>query len=421
MHILISTFGTQGDIQPFIALGKELRAAGYTVAVCTAESYRPLVEAHGLRYAFMNDTLLDLSRAIMEQRGETLSLMRRMSPAMRGTMEDEWRAAQAFEPDAIVYHPKMLGSYHIAEKLDIPLIMAIPLPFYTPTRAFPNPFLANARLGGWFNRFSYQLMGLSSLIFAGMINAFRTRTLGLTPQGHFADPLITAQGAPIPVLYPYSPALLSVPADFPGHVHVTGYWFLEQARDWQPPAALVRFLEVGPPPVYIGFGSMIGKQAARRAQIVLEALAKSGQRGVLARGWGGLQPADLPATVYMLDEAPHDWLFPRMAAVVHHGGAGTTAAGLRAGKPTVICPFLGDQLFWGRLVYERGVGPQPIPQRKLTVERLAAAITQAISDDEMRRRAIELGQHIRAEDGVGNAVAIVSTNAKLQRYEAATG
>jgi sterol 3beta-glucosyltransferase len=407
MHILISTFGTQGDIQPFIALGNGLMAAGHTVTVCTSEDYRALVETHGLGYAFMDNALLHLSRAVLDGQGNTVALMRQMGPAMQRTIEDEWRAAQAIGPDVIVYHPKMLGSYHIAEKLGIPLLMAIPLPCYTPTRAFPHPFLATLRLGGWFNRLSYPIVGLSSAMFIGMTNRFRTRALGLPPQRRLADLLVRADGSPIPILYPYSPALLPVPADFPQHVHVTGAWFLERPAAWRPDAALERFLDAGPPPVYVGFGSMSGKQAAGRARIVLEALAETEQRGLLARGWGGLEAAELPDTVHVIDTVPHDWLFPRMAAVVHHGGAGTTAAGLRAGKPTVICPFLGDQGFWGMLVHARGVGPQPIPQRRLTVPRLAAAISAAVHDPGMEQRAAELGVQLQMEYGVAKAVALI--------------
>lgn len=166
------------------------------------------------------------------------------------------------------------------------------------------------------------------------------------------------------------------------------------------------FLEAGPAPVYVGFGSG-GGRGDERAQIVLEALARTGQRGLLARGWGGLQATKLPDNVCMIDAAPHDWLFPRMAAVVHHGGAGTTGEGLRAGKPTVICPFMADQPFWGRLVYEQGVGPLPIPQRAFTAERLAAAISSAVHDTAMQQCAAALGARIRGEDGVGTATAII--------------
>jgi sterol 3beta-glucosyltransferase len=407
MHILISTFGTQGDIQPFIALGKGLLAAGHVVTVCTSAGYRALVEAHGLGYALMDNMLLDLSRALLAGRGNILALIRQIGPAMRRTIDDEWRAAQAIRPDAIVYHPKMLGSYHIAEKLDIPLVMAIPLPCYTPTCAFPHPFLATLRLGGRFNRLSYRLVGLSSAMFTGMTNPFRARTLGLPPQRRFADLLVRRDGSPVPILYPYSPALLPVPADFPPYVHVTGAWFLERPAEWRPNRALEQFLDAGPPPVYVGFGSMIGKQAASRAQIVLEALRQTGQRGLLAQGWGGLEATGLSDDVQLIDAAPHDWLFPRMAAVVHHGGAGTTAAGLRAGRPTIICPFLGDQPFWGKLVHARGVGPQPISQHQLTAPRLAAAISAVVQDESMRRRAAELGARMQGEEGVANAVEVI--------------
>jgi sterol 3beta-glucosyltransferase len=153
---------------------------------------------------------------------------------------------------------------------------------------------------------------------------------------------------------------------------------------------------------------MGGGHAERRAGIVVEALRASGQRGLLASGWGGLKPASLPPDVFLVDAVPHDWLFPRVAAVVHHGGAGTTAAGLRAGRPTVICPFLADQPFWGRVVHGRGVGPKPIPQRRLTVTSLAAAIDAAVHGGAMRRRAAELGEQIRAEDGVARAVEIIA-------------
>lgn len=397
-------------MQPFLALGQGLRAAGHGVAVCTSASYRPAIEALGLEYAPMSDTMLDLTRAILRGGAEARGAMPRMLAAMRAMLEEEWRAAQAFGPDLLVYHPKMLGSYHIAEKLGRPLAMALPLPFYTPTRAFPNPFLAGLRLGGWGNRASFRLMGLTGALYSGMTNRFRTATLGLPPLPRFADLLDTRTGAPVPVFYPYSRHLLPVPADFPPHVHVTGSWFLEPTVPWEPPASLAAFLQAGPPPVYVGFGSMGGSGARHRAALVLDALAQAGERGVLARGWGGLAPEAVPDAVCLLDEAPHDWLFPRMAAVVHHGGAGTTAAGLRAGRPTVICPLLADQPFWGRIVAERGLGPAPIPQHRLTAARLAAAIRVAVDDPGVRQRAAAIGAQIGAEDGVGSAVAL------LERY-----
>jgi sterol 3beta-glucosyltransferase len=221
----------------------------------------------------------------------------------------------------------------------------------------------------------------------------------------FWGPFGAMDRAGVPLLYGFSPHVVPRPADWPPNHHVTGYWFLDPDDGWQPPADLAAFLAAGPPPVYIGFGSMANRDPAEAAQIMLDALAQSGQRGVIASGWGGLTPSDLPDRVHMLSSIPHSWLFPRMAAVVHHGGAGTTAAGLRAGVPSIIVPFFGDQPFWGRRVAELGVGPVPIPRRKLTASALADAITRAVTDPAMRARAAALGEQIRAEDGIAAAAA----------------
>jgi sterol 3beta-glucosyltransferase len=244
-------------------------------------------------------------------------------------------------------------------------------------------------------------------MFGGAINDFRAKTLGMASIGRFADVLRRSDGKPVPILYPYSPSLLPVPKDFPAHVHVTGYWFLDQTTTWQPEPELIDFLETGTQPVYIGFGSIGARNAEKRTQIILEALEKSGQRGLFLSGWGGLKASNLPQTVYMAESIPHDWLLPKVAAVVHHGGAGTTAAGLRAGKPSIICPFMADQPFWGKLVHQRGIGPEPISQYRLTPDKLATAITTVVVDQTMKHRAAELGEQIRAEDGIGHAVEVI--------------
>jgi sterol 3beta-glucosyltransferase len=239
--------------------------------------------------------------------------------------------------------------------------------------------------------------------YMGIINDWR-RSLGLQPRSTWANPLVQGDGRPVQVLYPYSPQVVPTPPDWPDTTAVTGYWFLDEGDDWQPPANLQRFLEAGAPPVYVGFGSMAGSDPEAKARVVIEALNASGQRGVLASGWGGLKADALPPHIHILESAPHDWLFPRMAAVVHHGGSGTTAAGLRAGKPTVIAPFTADQPFWGERVYRLGVGTKPIPQRQLNAASLSAAITEAVNNRDMQRCAAALGDAIRAEDGVERAI-----------------
>jgi sterol 3beta-glucosyltransferase len=411
-RILMITIGSRGDVQPFVALGKGLQSAGYEVALQTASAYQTFVQAHELPYVYMNNDFMHLTESKAGQAategGNNLNLMKQVMPMLRQMLQDEWQAVQDFQPDVIIYHPKALGGYHLAEKLNIPFFQALALPFYTPTRAYPTPIMSGVQLGGNFNRFSYKLMALASAPYMGVINDFRVKTLGLPQRGRFASELTKPNGEPVPMLYAYSPHVLPVPDDYPPHIHVTGYWFLDRKEDWQPPDDLLRFLAAGTPPVYVGFGSMSGTKAQERANIVLESLAQTGQRGLLASGWGGLKAVDLPSNIFMLEQVPHDWLFPLVSAVVHHGGAGTTAAGLRAGKPTVIVPFIADQPFWGKIVHELGVGPQPIPQKKLTVETLSDAINQAVNKTDIRRRAEIVGEKIRGENGTDNAVKVIA-------------
>ncbi len=201
--------------------------------------------------------------------------------------------------------------------------------------------------------------------------------------------------------------MIPAPPDWGADKHVTGYWFLDDGEDWTPPPALIDFLEAGPAPIYIGFGSMSSRKPEETAELVIAALQLANQRAILLSGWSGLQKTDLPDTVFMIDSVPHSWLFPMVAAVVHHGGAGTTAAGLRAGVPSVVVPFFGDQPFWGGRVASLGVGPTPVPRGKLTAERLASAIQEAVTNKAMRQRAAALGAKIQTEDGLARAVEIV--------------
>jgi sterol 3beta-glucosyltransferase len=239
-----------------------------------------------------------------------------------------------------------------------------------------------------------------------MMKSWRKETLGLPP-GKSATNDYRINGRPVPILYNYSSHVVPVPDDWDRPAYVTGFWFLDEQDDWQPPADLVEFLDAGTAPVYVGFGSMVANDPQRMTRTAIAALEKAVQRGVIATGWGALGDLDVPPTIFKLKDAPHEWLFPRMAAVVHHGGAGTMAAGLRAGKPTVICPFIADQPFWGNAVCRQGFGPRPIPQKKLSVDNLADAIRIAATDAGMRERACTVGEQLTAEDGVANAVDVI--------------
>lgn len=410
MKIMILTMGSRGDVQPCVALGKGLRAAGHIVSLATGEMFHELVTENGLSLMPIDDEMIRLTetpegRQIVES-GSSLKAIALVKPMQKRMMADSWQAAQDFQPDLIIYHPKALAGYHLAEKLGIPAILSLVLPLYTPTAAFPIP-MTGKNMGGWLNKQSYKMVSMIGAPYNDVINNFR-QDLGLAKVGRFFNETTLPDGRSMPTLYGFSHHVVPRPDDWPDTAVASGYWFLDQTAVWQSPADLTAFLAAGPAPVYIGFGSMAGKYPGKLAHIAVQALQQTGQRGVLATGWGGLQPSHLPDTIFQLKQAPHDWLFPRMAAVVHHGGSGTTAAGLRAGRPTVICPFLGDQPFWGARVRDLGVGPAPIPQKKLTVENLAALIHQATSTTSMQEKAANLGAKLQAEDSIGQALQFIS-------------
>jgi UDP:flavonoid glycosyltransferase YjiC (YdhE family) len=281
----------------------------------------------------------------------------------------------------------------------------------TPTRAFPAmgapPRLA---LGGWVNRLTHHLA--EQLLWQPIrrrVNRWRRDALGLPDEARLG-PGARMRRLGVPVLYGFSRHVVPPPADWPPSVHVTGWWTLEAPVAWAPPSALARFLAEGAPPVFVGFGSMTPRNADGLTRLVLDAVARVGARVVLQRGWGGLGDATggaLPPWACVVDEIPHAWLFPRMAAVVHHGGAGTTGAALRAGVPSVVVPLFADQPFWGERVHALGVGPRPIMRPALTATRLADALRQALGDAGMRERAARLGALLAADDGVAAAVAAV--------------
>jgi UDP:flavonoid glycosyltransferase YjiC (YdhE family) len=294
----------------------------------------------------------------------------------------------------------------IAEKLDIPFVAAFLQPLSTPTREYAAAFFPRLPIEvGPVNRLSYRLavQGFWQF-FRRAINEARQSYFDMPPLP-FLGPFGRYASEKRPILYGYSRHLVPRPADWPDHAWVTGNWFLERSRGWKPDRDLLAFMEAGPPPVYIGFGSMNSRDPQRTTRLVHDALAETGQRGILLSGWGGMISESRPKHIFVAEDIPHDWLFPRVSAVVHHGGAGTTAAGLRAGAPTVTIPFFGDQPFWGWRVYKLGAGPKPLPQKRLTKEKLACAIDRAVNDASMRTNALALREKLVAEDGVGNAVA----------------
>jgi UDP:flavonoid glycosyltransferase YjiC (YdhE family) len=412
MHLTILALGSRGDVVPYINLGQALKAAGHQIRFITFENFEPLAVNQGLDFFPIRG---DMQHILTGDGGQALAEsgknpLRMAWSALRlfGVMADgiarDLSAPVLGETDLIINQlPGGMFGFDLAEKYAVPMILAAVMPLtptkYAPMLAFPGwlaPLPGYNSLTHWL---AYQLVWQG---YRPAVNRWREGTLGLSkaPLWGYSRAMDARQ---ITVLNGFSEHLVPRPADWGPHIHITGYWFPEE-ETWAPPEDLSAFLAAGPAPIFIGFGSMPLRDPQGTAAMLLEALELGGQRGILQMGWGGLAAEELPDLVFNLDYAPYGWLFPRMAAVVHHGGSGTTAFGLRAGIPSIIVPFLFDQFYWGRRVAELGVGPPPIPHKKLSALRLAGAMTVAVNDEEMAQTAAGLGQKIRAEDGLGAAV-----------------
>jgi len=415
MRILIIATGSRGDVQPYMALGKGLKTAGHVVRFVTHSDFRGLVSPHGLDFWPIAGDVQDIVHTEdMQTRiegGNFLLLMAQMAKeAQRGALHMARASLSAAQGMDLVL-AGMGGVYiglAVAEKLNLPLLQAYVVPF-TATREYASVLIPTMPkwLGKSLNRLTHHL--LRQTLWQGFRSAdtlARHKVLGL-PAASFWGPYNSHATEGMPILYGFSPAVVPAARDWGEAVHVTGYWFLEEAEAWSPPRDLTEFLEAGPSPVYIGFGSMSTHEPERTTRLVLDALGQLGQRAIMLSGWGGLRQTDLPRSVYMGEAIPHAWLFPRVATVVHHGGAGTTAAGLRAGVPSVILPHFGDQPFWGQRIVALGAGPKPILWKRLTAERLATAIRRATTDTRMQQQAKALGERIRSEDGIGRAAEII--------------
>lgn len=413
IQIAIFGAGSQGDIQPCIRLGKGLQQAGIHVSLATPQNYAGLIEGEGLSFLPLRG---DVQQVMSSETGQrfiesgganplsSILAMRKMLGPIAVQMAEDLLSATRSADALITLAVFAPFGKTVAEILDIPLFLLEPTPVL-PSGEFPAPgWPIQKNMGRLLNRLSgFAMLEVIWQWYRPFVNQFRQR---------FALPRLSGSGfrhilVSTPLLGAYSPTIIPQPRDWPPNVHITGYWFQDQEKEWHPPVELETFLEKGATPVYVGFGSMAGRNPERFARIVIEALQKSGKRGVLATGWGGMNVVEVPESVFVLDAAPHGWLFPYMAAVAHHGGAGTTAEGLRAGKPTLIVPFIVDQLFWGKRIQALGVGVEPIAAKRLTADRLAAAIQQASSDPQLNQQAKKIGMAIRSEDGIGNAVKIV--------------
>ncbi len=415
MKIAILAIGSQGDVRPYSALGAGLVQAGYSVRFATHETFRDLVSSFGLEFARIKINPMEIvqgetGQAWLASMDRPIRFMASISALAREVLDsvndDAWAACQGC--DAVIYSlPLSISGLTMADALGVPGIPGALYPLHA-TWVFPSIMTPRIPLQGRsMNRLSALVVQqVFWNVFRSHQNRWRKSRLGLRPLP-LRLPLASMRRRGVPVLYGYSPTVIPVPEDWHNTYAVCGYWFPPPQQGWMPSTAVSDFIGSGPPPLYVGFGSMASADPRRMTEIVLETLRITGHRAILASGWGGLTSGTLPDTVLPVESIPHEWLFPRVAAAVHHGGAGTTAAALRAGVPSVVVSFFADQFFWGNRLHELGAGSRPLSQKNLTARGLAAAILSVTGSEAVRSRCGELARRISTEHGVAAAVQVV--------------
>ncbi len=418
MRIFLITYGTRGDVEPFVALAHGFVKAGHTALLAAPETFAPLAAGTGIEYIPLPGDPAELAAAMVRDAGSNplrmIGVMTRfvfpLAAGVFGRLREIAPGADAIVHSFLLTH----AGYELAKALGVPDFSAQMFPMFAPTAEFAAPGFPDVNLPGIYRK-------LTHIFFNSIFRRGGGMLYGLVRHSHPEFPPLTGwpfspkDGRVTPLLFGFSEHAVPRPADWPAWVHITGYWQMDEPREQDVPAEVRRFLEREPAPVYIGFGSYSSQDAARMAALARGALRQTGQHGVLLVGKPDISPSEEDPDILAVGSIPYRWLFPRMAAVVHHGGAGTTGAGLRAGVPNIVVPFTADQPFWAARVRALGAGPESIPLRKLTAERLAAAIDTALHDQEMRVRCRELGEKIDAEDGVERVVELVTRGAPRGR------
>lgn len=415
MRIVMMALGSRGDVQPFAALAAGLAARGHVVRLLTYAAFADLVEGRDvvlvpvdgdIRQDLESEAaarMFDEGASPLAVAGAIRDLSEKYAPGWARALLEAARSADLIIPAGAA---AFIGAT-VAEKLGIPYVQAYPQP-NLPTRAFPSPLAPPPKgtpsgLANWLQGWAVALFFWQ--VFRPGVNRIRREVFEL-PAYPFPGPYWRMKRDGGPVLFAHSPSVLAKPADWPASAHVTGYWWLDHP-EWEMPFDLAEFLAGGARPVYIGFGSMMPGDPAATSAKVVAAVRRAGCRAILAGGWGGLKPEASSPDIFWLESAPHDRLFQHVDAVIHHGGAGTTAAGLRAGVPAVVVPFLADQFFWAWRLEKMGVSGGTIRHRDLEPDALAAAIRLCLDDPAIRQRAGFIGRRLQEEDGIGEAVRVI--------------
>ncbi|KAI0378519.1 glycosyltransferase family 1 protein [Hypomontagnella monticulosa] len=421
LNIVIQVVGSRGDVQPFIALGTELLRHGHRVRLATHDTFASFVRDSGLEFYPIGGDPAELMAYMVKNPGlfPSMSSLRAGDIQKKRKMVSEmlkgcWDScvkpdpvtARPFVAEAIIANPPSFAHIHCAQALGVPVHLMFTMP-WSGTKAFPHPLISMNLAGsgipvGHANRVSY--LAVEWMTWQGLgdvVNTWR-KSLDLEPVPTWEGPML-AENLEVPFTYCWSPSLIPKPSDWPPHIGVCGFFFRDPPK-YEPPPEIAKFLQSGTTPIYIGFGSIVIDDPARLTEILLRAIKEAGVRAIISRGWSNLGSAEGSAdeNVLFIGDCPHEWLFQHVAAVIHHGGAGTTACGLLNGRPTTVVPFFGDQPFWGAMVASAGAGPRPIPQRLLTHENLADAIRFCLTDEALTA-AKALSDKMRTECGVRNA------------------
>ncbi|CAI0559587.1 unnamed protein product [Linum tenue] len=432
LQIVMLIVGTRGDVQPFVAIGKRFQESfmqedGHRVRLATHSNFKDFVLDAGLEFFPLGGDAKLLASYMVKNKGFLPSehseimvqrqQMREIIFSLYAACKDpDPQTSVRFKADAIIANPPAYGHTHVAELLKVPLHMIFTIP-WTVTSEFPHPFTRVKQPAAY--RLSYHI--IDTLVWLGirdLINEYRKKHLKLRPVTYLSGS--QSSRMKVPFGYIWSPHLVPKPKDWGPKLDVVGFCFLDLATNYEPPTALLDWLRSGDAPIYIGFGSLPVEEPEKMTEVIVRALELTGQRGIINKGWGGLgNLAEPKKYVYSLDSCPHDWLFLRCKAVVHHGGAGTTAAGLKAACPTTIVPFFGDQYFWGEQVHGRGVGPAPIPVDDFSTEKLVYAI-KYMMDPRVKLRAVELAKAMENEDGVTGAVKAFYKHFPMKKIESAS-